>query len=640
MSAATERNARAAAAVDVWRARLTGTPDVLELPTDRRRPPELTPETERSSLRLPAQLRDRLVELATANEATLEDALLAGWSILLQRYATAETLLVGVPRRSGSGTIDERGTSERPSERLCLRVDFSDDPEFGALLRSVVVERDEAEALPHAPMEAVVEALAGPSPDTSRHPLFQATFEFAGGASEAGHRADREPGTPLDLALHVEHGEAETRLHLDWSRALFEADSAERMLDHLTRILAAAADDPRLPVSRIPLLGSAERDRVLHEWNDTSAPYRDSTLMFQPFETNADDAPDRLALLFEDERVSYGELNARANRLAHFLRGEGANPGSLVAVCLERSVELVVALLAVQKAGAAYVPLDPDHPPDRLRFMVEDAQAPLVVTETALAERLPAECRCITVDGEQDRAAIAAQPEANPAPVVSADALAYIIYTSGSTGLPKGVVVRHQPALNLIDWVNESFEVGPADRLLFVTSPTFDLSVYDVFGMLAAGGSIRIASPRELADPDALVARLCEGGITFWDSAPGGAGSARSVSAGTRAGKRSATRLPERRLDSGPTAGPVACCVSKGPDRLARRRDRGHGVVERLPNRRRRPHVEEHPLRPTDPERPATTCWIATSNPRRSACQVNSSSADPAWRAAITSDRN
>ena len=494
--------------LDWWRERLAGAPTALELPTDRRRPPVAQADSGHCVRELPRRLRGHLQAVGAAAGGGLADVLLAAWVLLLHRYTGNDEVVVAVP------------SAPRGENTVCVRIDLSGDPAFRALLEQVVAARRDAEAHADVPIATVVQALAGPNPDASRHPLYQTLFDFVDAETAERFEAPSE----LDLVLRAEDSAEDPKLHLEFANALFEPESAERMQDHLTRLLEAVARQPEASATRIHLLGEQERDRVLYEWNDTRTPYRDATLMFQPFEENAANHPHRVALLFEDRQVTYGELNARANQLAHHLRSEGAAPGSLVAVCLERSVELVVTLLAVQKAGAAYVPLDPGHPKDRLRFMVEDAGAPLIVTELALLDRLPVGAHPIAIDREPDRDAIAARSPANPEPVSAADARAYIIYTSGSTGLPKGVVVRHRPAVNLIDWVNTTFGVGPTDRLLFVTSPTFDLSVYDIFGMLAAGGSIRIASSRELREPDALVGHLCHGGITFWDSAPSALG--------------------------------------------------------------------------------------------------------------------
>ncbi|HXO20693.1 MAG TPA: amino acid adenylation domain-containing protein, partial [Thermoanaerobaculia bacterium] len=286
-------------------------------------------------------------------------------------------------------------------------------------------------------------------------------------------------------------------------------------------------------------LAPAELQQQLHEWNDTAAPYPRDLCLHQPFEARAAAAPDAPALFFGGERWSYGELNRRANQLAHRLVSLGVGPGRLVAVYLERGCEMVAAVLAVHKAGGAYVPLEGSWPLERIHWILANKGIAHVVTQAGrlgvvqALPPLPALAHVVCVDrlgGEATAGAGAAAlwsladierlPATDHKLRSGADDLAYIIFTSGSTGKPKGVMVRHQPAVNLVHWVNHRFRVGPADRLLFITALSFDLSVYDLFGMLAAGGSVRIAATSEVRDPEALVGILRREPITFWDSAP------------------------------------------------------------------------------------------------------------------------
>jgi amino acid adenylation domain-containing protein len=266
-------------------------------------------------------------------------------------------------------------------------------------------------------------------------------------------------------------------------------------------------------------LSPAERQRIVYEWNQTAGDYPVADCLSDAFARRALETPNASALIVHGKTVTYGQLLGRANRMAHFLISRGVGPGDLIGVCLRRSLDMVAAVIAVSRAGAAYVPLDPSYPKDRLGFMLEDTNAKVVLTQWALLDRFPTEIANLVnldqIDPELDQFPLT-EPERKHGP----DAVAYVIYTSGSTGRPKGVVVRHRAAVNTIDWVNRTFGVGPKDRLLFVTSLSFDLSVYDIFGVLGAGGCVRVADETESRDPARLAEILRSEEITMWDSAP------------------------------------------------------------------------------------------------------------------------
>src|SRR5690606_33225865 len=294
-------------------------------------------------------------------------------------------------------------------------------------------------------------------------------------------------------------------------------------LDRFLTLLEAAVDAPDTPLSRLPVLTESERRRVLDEWNDTAVPFdRDATL-HRLFEAQVDRSPDATALVcagLGGWAVSYREVERRANRLAHHLVASGAGPGRTVALCLRRGPDLVVAILAVLKAGGAYVPLDPDYPAERLAFLVRDAAAPVVVTVTDLLERLPdgGEATTVLLDGHRD--AIAARPATRPDVAVTASDLAYVIYTSGSTGTPKGIALEHRGVVNNLCDLNRSNGVGPGDAVLALSSPSFDMSVYEVLGMLGAGGTLVLPDPAQARDPAHWVDLVHRHGVTVWNSAP------------------------------------------------------------------------------------------------------------------------
>ncbi|HYT87749.1 MAG TPA: amino acid adenylation domain-containing protein [Gemmataceae bacterium] len=291
------------------------------------------------------------------------------------------------------------------------------------------------------------------------------------------------------------------------------------MFSHLETLLQGFVKHPNERVSALPVLTEAEYRQIIHEWNDTAAAYPRDRCLHQLFEEQVELVPDTVAVSSDGRETTYQELNERANRLAHHLRGLGVGPGVLAGICIERSADMLVGVLGITKAGGAYVPLDPAYPKERLAFMLKDTQAAVLLTQQKFLERLPetpARVLCLDQLGET----LANESTDNPVSGVAPTDLAYIIYTSGSTGQPKGVVLRHGPVVNLIDWVNTTYNVGPGDRLLFVTSLNFDLSVYDIFGILGAGGCVRVAAVEELRDPEKLLQVLCQEPITFWDSAP------------------------------------------------------------------------------------------------------------------------
>ncbi|MFF2412442.1 amino acid adenylation domain-containing protein, partial [Streptomyces sp. NPDC058092] len=352
-------------------------------------------------------------------------------------------------------------------------------------------------------------------------------------------RVREESHAAYPLSLVVTPGERVVlTIHYDTLR--FEARTIERMAGHLRRIVTEPADQPDACLGELTLLTPAEFSQLVHEWNDTDTPYPHDLCIHELFEKQVEETPEAPALLFQDERWTYREVNERANQVAHCLKRLGIGRGDQIAILMERCAEMVPALLGVLKAGATYVPLDVNAPVKRWHWIIDSLKATCVLTQHALVPRvlsadpLPDLAHIVCLDSADDdsclpadgpyaihpSAEIASMPRENLPRQGTPQDLAYIIFTSGSTGTPKGVSVTHSPAVNLIEWVNNSFSVGPDDRILFITALTFDLSVYDVFGILAAGGSIRMATSEEVQEPTALLRHLADEPITFWDSAP------------------------------------------------------------------------------------------------------------------------
>jgi amino acid adenylation domain-containing protein len=516
-----------------WIDALAGVPQALDLPGDRARPSLQTFRGGTVETEVPPAVAAEVVALARGARATPFMALLTAFGVLLGRLANRDDLLIGTPV-AGRDRPETEPLVGLFVNTLALRLEPRGRAGFRALLEETRRTALAAYAHREMPFERLVERLA-PQRDLSRSPLFQVLFGFEDGGEATLELAGIEVAPrPLvrteahfDLALFARRTEAGGfGLTLSFNRDLFDPATVERFGEHLGVLLAAAAAEPERPVADLPLLAPAERDRILYEWNDTAAELPVEGCLHHGFERHAAERPGAPAVVTAGGEVSYGELDRRADRLAWRLRRAGVGVGTRVAVRLERTPRLIEAVLAVHKAGGAYVPVEAEWPANRVKGILADHGIRHLVCDAPPPEEL-AEIDLAAVvrldrpeDGAEDRAAAAGDPAGPPPTATGPDDLAYIIFTSGSTGKPKGVMVRHRPALNLIEWVNRTFGIGPDDRVLFITALSFDLSVYDVFGILAAGGSIRLVDAEERRDPRRLVEILTTEPVTFWDSAP------------------------------------------------------------------------------------------------------------------------
>lgn len=345
-----------------------------------------------------------------------------------------------------------------------------------------------------------------------RHPALASQPALARGELSPAAVLLGKVNSPRGTALALRLADAKVFLLTDGRVAEARLRAIARALHCVAQ---TACEDPKRALQDIDLLDSQTLAQQVFDWNDTQRVFPDTLRIHDLFEQRVADAPDAIALIFDGQARTFGEVDAAANRIANALRSHGVARGSMVAILLDRGFDLVQAMLAVVKAGAAYVPLDTAYPAERLRFMLDDSACTLLLTDSQRASGFdPA--FALAVDSPK----VAAAPcTPLPCPSLASD-VCYVIYTSGSTGQPKGVALSHRAVTNTLDWVNRTFKITPADRLLFVTSPSFDLSVYDVFGALGAGASVEIASSELLTDPARIVCKLCEKGITVWDSAP------------------------------------------------------------------------------------------------------------------------
>ncbi|HEU4881106.1 MAG TPA: amino acid adenylation domain-containing protein, partial [Longimicrobium sp.] len=506
--------------VGYWKERLAGAPALLELPTDRPRPPVQSHRGARELFALPRTLLDGLQALGRGEGATLYMVLLSAFQLLLSRYSGSEDVVVGSPI-AGRTRKEVEELIGFFANTLVLRTDLSGDPSFRALLGRVREGTLGAYEHQEVPFDRLVAELQ-PERSLSHAPLFQVMFilQNAADLSGSGLAGLRMEGAGAeletiryDLALTAVPHDGGIHGMVEYSTDLFDRSTVRRMLGHLERVLEQVAADADVRLTELELLSAQERGLVVDEWNRTAAEYPADRCIHELFEAQAERTPDAEAVAFEGERLTYADLDERANRLANHLRGRGVRPETRVGICLERGPEMVVAILAVLKAGGAWVPLDPAYPAERLAFMLADSGAPLLVTRSPLPEGLaPDAVEIVRLDAERER--IEAENSQAPAVDVSPDNVAYVIYTSGSTGRPKGVLVPHRGVANVARGQARDLGVEAGDRVLQFASPSFDASVFEMVMALAAGATLVLGTRETLAPGPDLVRLLHDEKVT------------------------------------------------------------------------------------------------------------------------------
>lgn len=504
--------------LDYWRKHLSGAPPLLELPTDRPRPAVQSFNGARCSFALSRELSARLLELSRREDATPFMTLLAAFYVLLHRYTGETDILVGTP-------VANRNRQELESligffvNTLVLRVDLSGNPTFRELLARVREVSLGAYAHQDLPFEMLVEELS-PVRDSSRNPLFQVMFAFQNTPEAAARRLDlrlspvdvKTERAQFDLTLDVTNVEGQFHVTFVYNTDLFDASTIQLTGERFKVLLAGVVHGAGRPVSTLPLLTASELRRLLVEWNDTRKELVGEVCIHRLFEQQVERTPAAIALVFEERRLTYAELNEQANRFAHYLIALGMGPESFVGLLLERSPEMIVALLAILKAGGAYVPLDPASPPARLSYMIDDAQISVLVTATRVANELPLSPGVKTICVDDD--AMSEPSDRNPHCAAGGDNAAYVIYTSGSTGAPKGVVIEHRGVCNQIAAMSEAFGVGAESCMLQFASLGFDASVLEIFTALTTGATLCLVSRETLLSGRQLAEYAQERNVT------------------------------------------------------------------------------------------------------------------------------
>lgn len=484
--------------ISYWKKQLADLP-INNLPSDRSRAPRQTFRGARLSVALPVSLSAAINELSNECSVTPFMTLLAVFQVLLYRYTGEEDIVVGSP-------IANRSIAELEPlvgffvNTLVLRTDLSGNPTFKELLfrvREVCLAAYEHQDFP---FEKLVQELQ-PERDQSRNPLFQVMFGLqnaTGGILPVeGLRIEPiefETGRSLfDLSLFLRERNGKFIGQFEYSTDLFERDTIERMAGYYRRLLEGVVADPDQPIATLPILSEAERHKILIEWNDTAADYPKDKCIHELFEAQVERTPDAVAVEFENQQITYRELNRRANQLAHYLSSLNIEPEKRVGICTDRSIELVLGLLGILKAGGAYVPFDPAYPKARLEFMLQDSRCSVLLTQEKWLGDLAftdshSQLKIIALDRDAD--AIRKEDRENPRGYLNSNNLAYVIYTSGSTGTPKGVAVEHRNTVALLNWAKEVFTASELAGVLASTSICFDLSVFELFAPLSWGGRV------------------------------------------------------------------------------------------------------------------------------------------------------
>ncbi|MBT2400793.1 non-ribosomal peptide synthetase [Streptomyces sp. ISL-100] len=508
----------AAASLAFWKEVLDGVP-VLRLPTDRPRPAVKTHRCGTRRRTAPLDLAAALDRLGQRYGTDRDTVVLAAFQALLGRWAQQEDIAVGVripgPRRAFGPYANT----------VVIRTLLFPELTVGQLVDGVREIRKDV--VPHGrmPFSRVVDAV-DPIRDLSRTPLFQVLFtarEALEPVAVGDLTAAAEPApadtTPYDLALTVLTGSGAQTLQLTYNEDLFDGGTAERMLDQLTAMLTRFASHPDGLVATVPLAGAAERDLITSDWNATEQAYPHDRGLHELVAEQAERTPSLVAVSDQEEELRYRDLDERANQLAHHLLELGVTAESRVALCLRRSAQIVVAMLAVLKAGAAYVPLDPQYPAERLGYLLSDSDSQVLITETALLDRLPAhQVRTMLMDAEWGE--VADRPRTCPEVTVDPGSLAYLIYTSGSSGLPKGVLVTHGGIVNNLAWRQRTWPLKPGERVLQNHPFSFDPSVWATFWPLTVGAECVISAPSQQLDTGALVRLIRDREIVLYGAVP------------------------------------------------------------------------------------------------------------------------
>ncbi len=527
--------------IEHWKNIFSGELPILELPTDRPRPVLQSYRGARYHFQLPPGISSRMKEFCQTEHMTPFQLLLAAYALLLMRHTGQEDIIIGCPF-ANRFRPELDGLVGMFVNTLPIRVNLQGNPSVREFLDQVRVLMQDAFIWQAAPFGVLVSEIS-PQRDLSRMPVFQVVINLRnvpkrhtsvnGLKMESIYRDDAPSKFDLDLDFGVnENGDLDASLK--YNVDLYDENTIIHMVAHYQNLLGQLLKKTDSSIADLEMLTPSEWQQIVIEWNDTGTDYPREKCIHQLFEEQVEHTPEAIAVVFEDQQLTYQELNTRANQLAHYLHSFGVGPDVLVGICMERSLEMVISLLGILKAGGAYVPLDPSYPSERLNFMVDEIRAPVIITRRSFASRLPvSSTRLVNLDDEWSL--IEKQEDRPLQTVVSPDHLAYVIYTSGTTGKPKGVMNTHRGIVNQLVWTQVEYGLTAADTVLQKTPFSFDVSVWEFFWPLLFGARLVLARPGGHKDNDYLVKIIGTQHVTiihfvpamlqiFLDNLPSGAG--------------------------------------------------------------------------------------------------------------------
>ncbi|ACK67643.1 amino acid adenylation domain protein [Rippkaea orientalis PCC 8801] len=508
--------------LNYWKKKLTGLPPLIELPTDHPRPPIQSFQGSHISFNLTSEMSEKLKQMSQQTGVTLFMTLLTAFSILLSRYSRQEDIAIGSP-------IANRNRAEIEPligffvNTLVMRVSLEDNPTVEELLKQVRKTCLEAYSHQDVPFEKLVEEVK-PERNMSHSPLFQVMFVLQNAPDEELSL----PGltvSPVEIEYNIAKfdltlsmAETEKGLAGDWeyNTDLFERKTIERMIGHFQVLLEGIVNHPQEKIGQLPLLTEAEKQQILGEWNDTKADYPKEKCIHQLFEEQVERTPDAVAVVYEDQQLTYLQLNQKANQLAHYLIKFGVKPDTLVGICVERSLEMVMGLLGILKAGGAYVPIDPNYPAERIEYMLKDSAVSILLTQERLVKELP-ETQAQMICLDKDWLTISQENPNNCLSQVNAKNLAYIIYTSGSTGNPKGVMIEHNSLVNFRTTAIEKYQFTVEDRILQFSSISFDAASEEIYPCLTIGATLVLRTQEILTGGIGLLEQCRKCQLTILD---------------------------------------------------------------------------------------------------------------------------